>query len=77
MDQFFLDSVSLTAFMLIWLAFVLIVFFIHYIYRLCKTKKIIESFYYVGRIHIRMLYKIYIATILFIVLCVIIKSILE
>lgn len=77
MDQFFLDSVALIGFMAIWFVFAIIIFFMHYIYRLCKTKKIAESFLYIAKIHIRMFFKLYIATMLFFVFCIIIKSILE
>lgn len=77
MDQFFLDSVSLIGFMAIWFVFAIIIFFMHYIYRLCKTKKIVESFLYIAKMHVRMFSKLYITTMLFFVFCIIIKSILE
>ena len=77
MDQFFLDSVALIRFMAIWFVFAIIIFFMHYIYRLCKTKKIVESFLYIAKMHVRMFSKLYIATMLFFVFCTIIKSILE
>lgn len=77
MDQFFLDSVALIGFMAIWFVFAIIIFFIHYIYRLCKTKEIVGSFLYVAKMHVRMFSKLYIATMLFFVFCIIIKSILE
>lgn len=77
MDQFFLDSVALIGFMAIWFVFAIIIFFMHYIYRLCKTKEIVGSFLYVVKMHVRMFSKLYIATMLFFVFCIIIKSILE
>lgn len=77
MDQFFLDSVSLIGFMAIWFVFAIIIFFMHYIYRLCKTKEIVGSFLYVAKMHARMFSKLYTATMLFFVFCIIIKSILE
>lgn len=77
MDQFFLDSVALIGFMAIWFVFAIIIFFMHYIYRLCKTKEIVGSFLYVTKMHVRMFSKLYIATMLFFVFCIIIKSILE
>ena len=77
MDQFFLDNVSLIGFMAIWFVFAIIIFFMHYIYRLCKTKEIVGSFLYVAKMHMRMFSKLYIATMLFFVFCIIIKSILE
>ena len=77
MDQFFLDSVALIGFMAIWFVFAIIIFFMHYIYRLCKTKEIVGSFLHVAKMHVRMFSKLYIATMLFFVFCIIIKSILE
>ena len=77
MDQFFLDSVALIGFMAIWFVFTIIIFFMHYIYRLYKTKEIVGSFLYVAKMHVRMFSKLYIATMLFFVFCIIIKSILE
>lgn len=77
MDQFFLDSVVLIGFMAIWFVFAIIIFFMHYIYRLCKTKKIVESFLYIAKMHVRMFSKFYIMIMLFFVFCIIIKSILE
>ena len=77
MDQFFLDNVALIGFMVIWFVFAIIIFFMHYIYRLCKTKKIVESFLYIAKIHVRMFFKLYIVTMLFFIFCIIIKSILE
>lgn len=77
MDQFFLDSVALIGFMLIWFTFTIIVFLIHYAYRIYKTKNIIKSFEYVGLMHVRMFLKFYITAMLFFVFCIIIKSIIE
>ena len=77
MDQFFLDSVALIGFMARWFVFAIIIFCMHYIYRLCKTKKIVESFLYIAKMHVRMFSKLYITTMLFFVFCTIIKSILE
>ena len=77
MDQFFLDSVALIGFMAIWFAFAIIIFFMHYIYRLCKTKKIVESFLCIAKIHVRMFSKLYITTMLFFVFCAVLKSIVE
>ena len=77
MDQFFLDSVALIGFMAIWFVFAIIIFFMYYIYRLCKTKEIVESFLYIAKMHVRMFSKLYIAIMLFFVFCIIIKSILE
>ena len=77
MDQFFLDSMALIGFMAIWFVFAIIIFFMHYIYRLCKTKEIVGSFLYVAKMHVRIFSKLYITTILFFVFCIIIKSILE
>ena len=77
MDQFFLDSVALIGFMAIWFTFAITIFFMHYIYRLCKSKKIVESFLYIAKMHVRMFSKLYIATMLFFVFCIFIKSILE
>lgn len=77
MDQFFLNSVALIGFMAIWFVFAIIIFFIHYIHKLCKTKEIVGSFLYVAKIHVRMFSKLYITTMLFFVFCIVIKSILE
>lgn len=77
MDQFFLDSVALIGFMAIWFVFAIIIFFMHYIYRLCKTKKIVESFLYIAKMHARMFCKFHITTILFFVFCAVLKSIVE
>lgn len=77
MDQFYIDSVSLIGFMLIWFTFAIIVFLIHYAYRVYKTKNIIKSFEYVGLMHMRMFLKFYITAMLFFVFCIIIKSIVE
>lgn len=77
MDQFFLDSVALIGFMIIWLMFAIIVFLIHYAYRIYKTKNIIKSFEYVGLMHVRMFFKFYITTMLFFIFSAILKSIVE
>lgn len=77
MDQFYIDSVALIGFMIIWFMFAIIVFLIHYAYRIYKTKNIIKSFEYVGLMHIRMFLKFYITAMLFFVFCIIIKSIVE
>lgn len=77
MDQFYINSVSLIAFMIIWFIFAIIVFLIHYAYRIYKTKNIIKSFEYVGLMHTRMFLEFYITVMLFFVFCIIIKSIVE
>lgn len=77
MDQFYINSVALIGFMIIWFIFAIIVFLIHYAYRVYKTKNIIKSFEYVGLMHIRMFLKFYITAMLFFVFCIIIKSIVE
>ena len=77
MDQFYINSVALIGFMIIWFIFAIIVFLIHYAYRVYKTKNIIKSFEYVGLMHMRMFLKFYITAMLFFVFCIIIKSIVE
>lgn len=77
MDQFYIDSISLIGFMLIWLTFAIIVFLIHYAYRIYKTKNIIKSFEYVGLMHVRMFFKFNITIMLFFIFCVVLKSIVE
>lgn len=77
MDQFYIDSISLIGFMLIWFTFAIIVFLIHYAYRVYKTKNIIKSFEYVVLMHMRMFLKFYITAMLFFVFCIIIKSIVK
>ena len=77
MDQFYLDSISLIGFMIIWLMFATGIYLIHFIYRICKTKKIKNSFEYVFKMHARMFCKFYITTILFFVFCAVLKSIAE
>lgn len=77
MDQFCLDSISLIGFMIIWLMFATGIYFIHFIYRIFKTKNIIKSFEYVGLMHVRMFLKFYITTMLFFIFCVVLKSIVE
>lgn len=65
MDQFYIDSVSLIGFMIIWFIFAIIVYLLHTIYRIYKTKKISDSFGYVFKMHARMFCKFYITTMLF------------
>lgn len=77
MDQFFLDSVALIGFMIIWFIFAIIVYLLHTVYRIYKTKKIIKSFEYVGLMHVRMFLKFYITTMLFFIFCAFLKSIVE
>lgn len=77
MDQFYLDSISLIGFMIIWFIFAIIVYLLHTVYRIYKTKKITESFCYVCKMHARMFCKFYITTILFFIFCAILKSIVE
>ena len=77
MDQFYIDSIALIGFMMIWFIFAIIIFLIHYAYKVYKTKNIIKSFEYVGLMHIRMFLKFYITAMLFFVFCIIIKSIVE
>ena len=77
MDQFYINSVSLIGFMLIWFTFAIIVFLIHYAYRIYKTKNIIKSFEYVGLMHVRMFLKFYITTMLFFIFSAFLKSIVE
>lgn len=77
MDQFYIDSVALIGFMMIWFIFAIIVFLIHYAYRIYKTKNIIKSFEYVGLMHVRMFCKFYITAILFFIFCAFLKSIVE
>lgn len=77
MDQFFLDSVALIEFMIIWFMFAIIVYLLHTVYRIYKTKKISDSFEYVFKMHARMFCKFYITTMLFFVFCAVLKSIVE
>ena len=77
MDQFYIDSVSLIGFMIIWFIFAIIVYLLHTVYRIYKTKKISDSFEYVCKMHARMFCKFYITTILFFVFCAVLKSIVE
>lgn len=77
MDQFYLDSISLIGFMIIWFTFAIIVFLIHYAYRIYKTKNVIKSFEYVGLMHVRMFLKFQITTMLFFIFCAVLKSIVE
>lgn len=77
MDQFFLDSVALIGFMIIWFMFAIIVYLLHTVYRIYKTKKISDSFEYVFKMHVRMFCKFYITTMLFFVFCAVLKSIVE
>lgn len=77
MDQFFLDSVALIGFMIIWFIFAIIVYLLHTVYRIYKTKKISDSFEYVFKMHARMFCKFYITTMLFFVFCAVLKSIVE
>lgn len=65
MDQFFLDSVALIGFMIIWFIFAIIVYLLHTVYRIYKTKKISDSFEYVFKMHVRMFCKFHITTMLF------------
>ena len=77
MDQFFLDSVALIGFMIIWFMFAIIVYLLHTVYRIYKTKKISDSFEYVFKMHARMFCKFYITTMLFFIFCAFLKSIVE
>ena len=77
MDQFFLDSVALIGFMIIWFIFAIIVYLLHTVYRIYKTKKISDSFEYVFKMHARMFCKFYITTMLFFIFCAVLKSIVE
>lgn len=77
MDQFYIDSIDLIGFMIIWFIFAIIVYLLHTVYRIYKTKKISDSFEYVFKMHMRMFLKFYITTMLFFVFCIIIKSIVE
>lgn len=77
MDQFFLNSVALIGFMIIWFIFAIIVYLLHTVYRIYKTKKISDSFEYVFKMHARMFCKFYITTMLFFVFCAFLKSIVE
>lgn len=77
MDQFYLDSISLIGFMIIWFIFAIIVYLLHTVYRIYKTKKISDSFGYVFKMHTRMFLKFYITTMLFFVFSIILKSIVE
>lgn len=77
MDQFYLDSVELIAFMAVWFIFAICTSLIHFIYRIYKTKKIGESFDYIFKMHARMFIKFYMTTMLFFVFCIIIKSIIN
>lgn len=77
MDQFYLDSISLIGFMIIWFIFAIIVYLLHTVYRIYKTKKISDSFEYVFKMHARMFCKFYITTMLFFIFCAFLKSIVE
>jgi len=77
MDQFYLDSISLIGFMIIWFIFAIIVYLLHTVYRIYKTKKISDSFEYVFKMHARMFCKFYITTMLFFIFCAVLKSIVE
>lgn len=77
MDQFYLDNISLIGFMIIWFMFAIIVYLLHTVYRIYKTKKISDSFEYVFKMHARMFCKFYITTMLFFVFCAVLKSIVE
>lgn len=77
MDQFYLDSISLIGFMIIWFIFAIIVYLLHTVYRIYKTKKISDSFEYVFKMHARMFCRFYITTMLFFVFCAVLKSIVE
>lgn len=77
MDQFYLDSVALIGFMIIWFIFSIIVYLLHTVYRIYKTKKISDSFEYVFKMHARMFCKFYITTMLFFIFCAFLKSIVE
>lgn len=77
MDQFYLDSISLIGFMIIWLMFATGIYLIHSIYRIFKTGKIIKEVDYTFKMHIRMFCKFYITTMLFFVFCAVLKSIVE
>lgn len=77
MDQFYLDSVALIGFMIIWFIFAIIVYLLHTVYRIYKTKKISDSFEYVFKMHARMFCKFYITTMLFFIFCAFLKSIVE
>lgn len=77
MDQFFLDSVALIGFMIIWFIFAIIVYLLHTVYRIYKTKKISDSFEYIFKMHARMFCKFYITIMLFFVFCAFLKSIVE
>lgn len=77
MDQFYLDSISLIGFMIIWFIFAIIVYLLHTVYRIYKTKKISASFEYVFKMHARMFCKFYITTMLFFIFCAVLKSIIE
>jgi hypothetical protein len=77
MDQFYLDSIALIGFMIIWFIFAIIVYLLHTVYRIYKTKKISDSFEYVFKMHARMFCKFYITTMLFFIFCAFLKSIVE
>lgn len=77
MDQFYLDSISLIGFMIIWFIFAIIVYLLHTVYRIYKTKKISDSFEYVFKMHARMFCKFYITTMLFFIFSAVLKSIVE
>lgn len=77
MDQFYIDSISLIGFMLIWFTFATSISLVHFMYRICKTKKIKNSFEYIFKIHARIFLKFYITTMLFFVFCIVLKSIVE
>ena len=77
MDQFYIDSVALIGFMIIWFIFAIIIYLLHTVYRIYKTKKISDSFEYVFKMHARMFCKFYITTMLFFIFCAFLKSIVE
>lgn len=77
MDQFYLDSISLIGFIIIWSIFAIIIYLLHTVYRIYKTKKISDSFEYVFKMHARMFCKFHITTMLFFVFCAVLKSIVE
>nr|DAV32693.1 MAG TPA: hypothetical protein [Caudoviricetes sp.] len=63
--------------MIIWFIFAIIVYLLHTVYRIYKTKKISDSFEYVFKMHARMFCKFYITTMLFFIFCAFLKSIVE
>lgn len=77
MDQFYLDNVSLIAFMIVWFIFAISIYLVHTAYRIYKTKQIGKSFEYVCKMHARMFLKFYITTMLFFIFSAFLKSIVE